>query len=203
MVQGQGDRGGLLACRTHAAPHYRQAFVVEEDSDVHGPAGVCLPQGGVTDERHFAGLVWVHIAWVASEGAFCWAFIRRVRRLRGVGGAEAVSVVPHEVGQLGGRALGGFHNYGGRGLEGGDSAWGLRIQGGWGGTRPIVLRGLRCWTIPERGPRDSLVGSRRGLSRGALATGAGPPRVAGITPFRGLFARRAPHCQGIRILGAL
>ena len=47
---GAGDGGGVLARRTHAASHRRQAFAVQEDSDVHGPAGVRLLKGGIGDE---------------------------------------------------------------------------------------------------------------------------------------------------------
>ena len=116
------DGGGLLARRTHAAPNHRQALAVQEDSDVHGPAGVRLLQGGVGDERRQAGLMRAHFAYWAIGGVGGRRFgvvIGRVRRLGGFRGAEGASVVIQETSRLGGRALGCIHINGGGGGAGG------------------------------------------------------------------------------------
>ena len=68
---GAGDGGGVLARRPHAASHRRQAFAVQEDSDVQGLAGVRLLQGSIGDERRQAGLVRVQLARRAVGAAGC------------------------------------------------------------------------------------------------------------------------------------
>ena len=67
---GAGDKGGLLARCAHAASHRRQALAIDEDSDIHGPAGVYLLKGRVSDECRKAGLVLAHVAWGAFGAAF-------------------------------------------------------------------------------------------------------------------------------------
>ena len=68
---GAGDGGGVLARRPHAASHRRQAFAVQEDSDVQGLAGVRLLQGSIGDERRQAGLVRAQLARRAVGAAGC------------------------------------------------------------------------------------------------------------------------------------
>ena len=111
-------------------------------------------------------------------------------------------MIPHEVGQLGGRALGGVY-VNGWGLEGRGSAWGLISQGSRDGTGPILLRGLRRRTNFGGGPRDGPVGLLGDRPRAALAVGAGSPKVAGVAPLQGWVARGAYRRQGGRIPGAL
>ena len=86
-----------------------------------------------------------------------------------------VSIVPHEVGQLRGRALGGIHvNLGG--LKG-SGAWGYTSRGVRDGMGPILPRGRRRRTNVGGRPRVGVLGDK---PRGALAAGAGWPGVAGV-----------------------
>ena len=106
------------------------------------------------------------------------------------GGAGAVSIVPHDVGQLVGYAVAGVYvNEGG--LEGRGSAWGLSSQGRRDGTGPILVRGLRRGTIFRDGLRNGPVGLLGDRPRRELAAGVGSPKVAGVAPFEGLLARGA------------
>ena len=102
----------------------------------------------------------------------------------GSGSSSDVStgcIVPHEVGQPGGRALGGVHvNVGG--LKGCVGAWGFTSRGVRDGMGLILPRGLRHGTNVGGGPRVGPLGDR---PRGALAVRAGSPKVAGVAPRYG------------------
>ena len=67
---GMGDRegGGLVARGTHVAPHCRHVFAVQENSDVHGLAGVRLLHGCISNECRQAGLMRAHITCRALDG---------------------------------------------------------------------------------------------------------------------------------------
>ena len=68
-----------------------------------------------------------HIAWGAFFGRL-GVFLRLVYQLQDAGGFDAVSIVPHQVGQLGFRALKGVYvNW--EGLESRVATWGLINQG--------------------------------------------------------------------------
>ena len=71
-----------------------------------------------------------HIACQALDGVRGWRFgvlMRRVRRLRGFRGTEAINVTISEASQLGGCALGCIHVYGGGGGGGGSTARGASV----------------------------------------------------------------------------
>ena len=121
-----------------------------------------------------------HAVWGACGGRLR-VFIRHVHRLVDAGEVEAVSIVPHDVGQLDGLALGGIHfNVGGGGVKGRFGAWGLINRGVRDGTGPILLRGLRRGTYVGGGLRVGPLGDKL---RGPLAAGAGSPGLAGVTPL--------------------
>ena len=121
-----------------------------------------------------------HSAWGACGGRLA-LFIQSVPRLLGAGEVEAVCIVPHEFGQLGGHALGSVHvKGGGGGLKGRVGACGLSSRGIRDGIGPILPRGLRHGTHVGGGLRVGPLGDR---ARGALAAMAGSLGVAGVTPL--------------------
>ena len=102
---GAGDGGGgILACRSHVAPHCRQTLAIHENSDIHGPTRVDLLQCSIRYEGRKARRMWV-AGWLGAHGsglmglglgAKLKAVVRGICRWRGVWEAHVLCVIPHQ-----------------------------------------------------------------------------------------------------------
>ena len=114
-----GARGPLEA-RVRLLRHRVLHKVPEVESPQERPLACIFGAHGSGDECRKAGLVLAHITWGAfggggGVGGRLGVFIQRVCRLCDAGGAQAVCIVPHEVGPMRGRAAGGVYVNGGGG----------------------------------------------------------------------------------------
>ena len=188
---GAGEGSGIVARCLHTAPHRRHTLGVREHSDVHGPGGVNLLEGGVSYEGHKAGLM-LAPGTGGARGGRLRATVRGVRRLRDVGEAQALSVALHWIGQLSGRALGSVHiNV--AGLTGKVCIWGRTSQGIWDSMGLTHLRGLKRSTSIKGRPRAV---PQRIRPRSTLVTRVGFPEAAHVAPRQEQFGLRATRRGG-------